>query len=158
MLPATGQPGWPRFVTLVTFDPPSRVPTLPMGSTGPATRRRRTVLPWYVRIREDHSTLDTPESGTWEKFSAAHIDLMNTAKTPSGLTSKQYAHVPHSFPAAVHFLHSLGDFGLPGRSSQMARPSDNKGTGCPAWARRGGCDTICAHPEGQRPAQVCQHV
>jgi hypothetical protein len=79
------------------------LPTLPHGSTGPATQRRRTVLPWFVRIREDHSALDIPESGTWEELSAAHRDLISANRTPSGFTSSQYGHLPYSFPAALRF-------------------------------------------------------
>lgn len=65
------------------------------------------ILPWYVRIREDHSTLDTPESGTWEEVSAAYRDLVQAARTPLGFTSSKYGRLPYAFPAAVRF-HGAG--------------------------------------------------
>ncbi|KAJ5139428.1 hypothetical protein N7448_002836 [Penicillium atrosanguineum] len=79
------------------------LPTLPHGSTGPATKRRRCILPWFVRVRDDHSTLDTPESGTWEEVSAAHRDLIQATRTPSGFTSSKYGHLQYAFPAAPRF-------------------------------------------------------
>ncbi|KAJ5761803.1 uncharacterized protein N7511_005185 [Penicillium nucicola] len=79
------------------------LPTLPHGSTGPATKIRRTILPWFVRIREDHSTLDVPESNTWEELAAAHRDLIPASRTPSGFTSQKYGRIPYPFPAAVRF-------------------------------------------------------
>lgn len=79
------------------------LPSLPHGSTGPATKRRRSILPWFVRIRDDHSTLDTPESGTWEEVSAAHRDLIQATRTPSGLTSSKHRRLQYAFPAAPRF-------------------------------------------------------
>lgn len=62
-------------------------PALPHGSTGPYAKQiRRTVLPWYVRIEEDHHTLEVLESGTWEDLAAAHRDLMPGPCTPSGFS------------------------------------------------------------------------
>jgi hypothetical protein len=65
------------------------------------------ILPWYVRIREDHSTLDTPDSGTWEEVSAGYRDLVQAARTPLGFTSSKYGRLPYAFPAAVRF-HGAG--------------------------------------------------
>lgn len=79
------------------------LPTIPHGSKGPATAVRRTVLPWFVAVQDDHETLDCAEANTWEELSKAHRDLINASQTPSGFRSTQYAHVPFAFPAAVRF-------------------------------------------------------
>ncbi|CAI7636809.1 unnamed protein product [Penicillium palitans] len=39
-------------------------PQLPHRSTGPATMVRRTVLPWFIGIKEDHKQLDTNDTGS----------------------------------------------------------------------------------------------
>lgn len=38
-------------------------PRIPHGSTGPATKIRRTSLPWYVRVQEDGITMENPKMG-----------------------------------------------------------------------------------------------
>ncbi len=74
-------------------------PTLPHGSTGPATRVRRTLLPWCVGIQEDHSTLDVLEIGTWEELAAAYRTLTAASSSPSGHTHR-YRCIPYRFPPA----------------------------------------------------------
>jgi hypothetical protein len=76
------------------------LPHLPHGSHGPAECIRRTMLPWFVGIQEDHEALDTAESGSWSELSAAHRDLGRASATPSGLAVR-YGTIPYKFPAAV---------------------------------------------------------
>jgi hypothetical protein len=59
-------------------------PLLPHGSTGPADGIRRTMLPWYVKIQKDGSSLEILEAGTWEQLASAHRDLTYGPVTPSG--------------------------------------------------------------------------
>jgi hypothetical protein len=75
-------------------------PLLPHGSTGPATMLRRTILPWYVSVQEDHHVLEIPEAGTWGDLSAAHRDLHIGPCTPSGY-SVNYGAIPYRFPCAM---------------------------------------------------------
>jgi hypothetical protein len=78
-------------------------PALPHGSTGPCTIVRRTVLPWFVGIKEDHVTLDTAESGSWADIANAHRELMNAPRTPSGLTSTRMGGPMYPFPGTARF-------------------------------------------------------
>lgn len=78
-------------------------PTLPHGSTGPATITRRTILPWFIGIQDDHATLDTAEADNWEALSRAHRDQLPAPKTPSGYSSSKHGIIPWRFPAAVQF-------------------------------------------------------
>lgn len=75
-------------------------PLLPHGSTGPATKQRINVLPWFAALQDDGNTLDIPEGGTFEDLSKAHRDLSPAPKTPSGLTSAKHGKGPSAFPAA----------------------------------------------------------
>ena len=78
------------------------LPGLPHGSTGPATAHRVNILPWFVAIGDDHQTLDTAESGTWDDLSRCHRDFDSGTKTPSGLPNSTYGgRVDHKFPATV---------------------------------------------------------
>ncbi|KAF7514661.1 hypothetical protein PCG10_005209, partial [Penicillium crustosum] len=78
------------------------LPGLPHGSTGPATAHRVNILPWFVAIGDDHQTLDTAESGTWDDLSRCHRDFDSGTKTPSGLPNSTYGgRVDHVFPATV---------------------------------------------------------
>ena len=45
---------------------------------------RRTILPWYMGVKEDGLTLDNPHAGTWAELSAAHIQQLQPKLTPSG--------------------------------------------------------------------------
>lgn len=45
---------------------------------------RRTILPWYVAVAEDGSTLDVEESDTYEQVGFAHLTHTATAVTASG--------------------------------------------------------------------------
>jgi len=76
------------------------LPHLPHGALGPAKRSRRTILPWYMGIQEDHETLDTIEAGTWSQLSGAHRDLLPGPTSPSGLHNL-FGQPPYAFPAAV---------------------------------------------------------
>lgn len=49
------------------------------------------------------SALDATEDGIWEEVLAAHIDLVQAARTPSGFTSSKYGRPPYAFPAALRF-------------------------------------------------------
>lgn len=81
-------------------------PLLPHGAHGPAKTERRTMLPWFVAIQDDHETLEVLEAGTWSQLSAAHRDLIPGPTSPSG-HSNRYATVPYAFPAAMR-LQGLG--------------------------------------------------
>jgi hypothetical protein len=74
-------------------------PALPHGSTN-CTAVRRTMLPWFVGIQEDHETLDMAEGGSWSQLSAAHRDLLPGPSSPSGL-GNLYSKIPYAFPAAL---------------------------------------------------------
>ena len=76
------------------------IPHLPHGATGPATRVRRTMFPWFVGIQDDNESLEVIEGGTWSDLSRAHRDLMAPKATPSGLANR-YGAIPYKFPAAV---------------------------------------------------------
>jgi hypothetical protein len=66
------------------------------------------MLPWFVRVQEDGSVLETADSGTWEELSAAHRDLAAPPCTPSGFSNNNnYGVIPYAFPAAVQ-LSGLG--------------------------------------------------
>ena len=82
------------------------MPSCPHGSHGPCKAVRRTMLPWFVRVADDHETLENAESGTWSELSAAHRDLVAAARSPSGFAS-HYGVIPYRFPAAVE-LTGLG--------------------------------------------------
>jgi hypothetical protein len=81
-------------------------PHLPHGADGPAETVRRTILPWFVGIGDDHEQLDISESGTWSQLSAAHRDMVPGPSSPSGHPN-HFGKVPYAFPAAVP-LRGLG--------------------------------------------------
>jgi hypothetical protein len=85
------------------------LPFLPHGSTGPATSVRRTGLPWFTAIQDDHETLDCAEANTWEELAEAHRTQMPATKTPSGYTSSRYGTIPFPFAAGVQFRTSRHD-------------------------------------------------
>ena len=78
-------------------------PHLPHGSLGPAEGPRRTILPWYVRVQDDNSTLEIVEAGTWEDVSIAHISKSLPPATPSGY-GVMYGKPPYRFPGSGTFL------------------------------------------------------
>jgi hypothetical protein len=86
---------------LLTGDVRLSFPALPHGSTGPCTIVQRTVLPWFMAIKDDHITLDTAESGSWNDIANAHCELMNAPRTPSGLTSTRMGGPQYSLAGAV---------------------------------------------------------
>ena len=75
-------------------------PRLPHGSTGPATKVRRTILPWFVKVGEDMQTMEIPEMGTYAEIQAAYQSLCAAPKTPSGHPNK-YGGVRWPFPGDV---------------------------------------------------------
>ena len=60
------------------------LPHLPHGSTGTCKADRRTTLPWFVAIQEDHSAHEVPEGGTWEELAAAQRALTPGPSSPYG--------------------------------------------------------------------------
>ena len=82
-------------------------PQLPHRSTGPATMVRRTVLPWFIGIKEDHEQLDTNDAGSWTEVAAAHRALLPSAFATPGFSSVHRGAVPYPFPGAVR-LQGLG--------------------------------------------------
>lgn len=75
-------------------------PCLPHGSTGPATRRRRTILPWLVKVQDDMATMEMPEMGSYQEIALAHQSLTAAPLTPSGHPNK-YGGIKWAFPADV---------------------------------------------------------
>ncbi|KAJ5263484.1 hypothetical protein N7478_011089 [Penicillium angulare] len=61
------------------------LPMIPHGSIGPATAIRQAILPWFVAVKADGTTLDTPESGSWEEISAAHRDIVAIPALPQAI-------------------------------------------------------------------------
>jgi hypothetical protein len=78
-------------------------PHLPHGALGPAQGARRTILPWYVRVQDDNSTLEIVEAGTWEELSVAHISKSLPPATPSGY-GVMYGKPPYRFPGSGTFV------------------------------------------------------
>ena len=58
-------------------------------------------MPWFVKIQEDHHTLENPESGTWEELSASHRDRRPAPKPPSGKPNV-YGTIRWPFPCETH--------------------------------------------------------
>ncbi|KAL9048148.1 MAG: hypothetical protein Q9162_007841 [Coniocarpon cinnabarinum] len=75
-------------------------PCLPHGSTGKATRVRRTMLPWFVKIQEDHEVMENTSMGTFDMLSIAHRDQTAPLRSPSGKPNI-YSTIPFAFPAGV---------------------------------------------------------
>ncbi|KAF1935038.1 hypothetical protein EJ02DRAFT_428800 [Clathrospora elynae] len=59
-------------------------PLIPHGSTGPATKERRTMLPWFVKVHDDMSTMEVPKMGSYAKIATAHQQLTAAPTSPSG--------------------------------------------------------------------------
>jgi len=76
------------------------LPSIPHGSTGPATMVRRTLLPWFVAVQDDEESLEVVEGGTWGDLATAHRDFTAPRATPSGLPNR-YGAIPYRFPASV---------------------------------------------------------
>lgn len=54
------------------------------------TIRRRTILPWFMGIKEDGLTLDNPKAGTWSDLVTAHIQQLQPKLTPSGKSTANW--------------------------------------------------------------------
>lgn len=78
-------------------------PHLPHGALGPAQGPRRTILPCYVRVQDDNTTLEIVEAGTWEELSIAYTSKTLPPSTPSGY-GIIYGKPPFRFPASGTFL------------------------------------------------------
>lgn len=79
-------------------------PLLPHGSTTmPATGVRRTMLPWFVGIQANHSTMETIEQGTWSEIADAHRSLRAAPRSPSGKPNV-YGGIPYRFPATLPLI------------------------------------------------------
>ena len=74
------------------------LPHLPHGALGSAKSRRKTILPWFMGIGDDHKTLDTFKAGTWSDLARAHRDLRPAPTSPSGHPNS--FPIPYAFPAA----------------------------------------------------------
>jgi hypothetical protein len=76
-------------------------PRLPHGSTShPPGGVRKTMLPWFVGIQPDHSTMEIPEMGVWEEIAHAHRSLTAAPRSPSGKPNI-YGGIPYRFPAST---------------------------------------------------------
>ena len=76
------------------------LPSIPHGATGPTTKLRRTMLPWFVGVQDDENSLEVIEGGTWSDLAASHRDFTAPKATPSGLPNR-YGAIPYRFPASV---------------------------------------------------------
>jgi hypothetical protein len=74
-------------------------PLLPHGSTGPTTKERRTILPWFCLVR--NGEMENPAMGTYDEICKAHRELIAAPRSPSGHPNK-YGGVKWAFPADVH--------------------------------------------------------
>jgi hypothetical protein len=91
----------------LTGDVRLTLPTIPHGSTGPATKLRRTVMPWFGSIEEDHIRLETAEAGVWSDIADSHRDIRLAPRIPSGSTCHVFAVNPYTFPGTAQ-LTGLG--------------------------------------------------
>ncbi|KAJ5795081.1 hypothetical protein N7457_001680 [Penicillium paradoxum] len=98
-----------KFIGAVcqTGDVRLTLPVIPHGSTGPTTRLRRTMMPWFGVIHEDHERVETAEAGTWSDVADAHRDMRLAARKPSGESSQKRSVSPYTFPGVTH-LTGLG--------------------------------------------------
>jgi hypothetical protein len=79
-------------------------PLLPHGSTSmPAEGVRRTMLPWFVGIQANHSTMETIEQGTWAEIADAHRSLVAAPRSPSGKPNI-YGGIPYRFAASLPLI------------------------------------------------------
>ena len=80
------------------------MPEILHGSTpDKGTGIRRTVLPWFVGVREDGETLDNEDSNSWSDLAAAHSRQTVVHLTPSGYPNK-YGTIPYKFPPSTQLL------------------------------------------------------
>ena len=75
-------------------------PEIPHGSTANSRKIRRTILPWFVGIDDNHEQLDNPESESWGQLSQYHARQEAPQLTPSGHPNK-YGPIPYRFPASI---------------------------------------------------------
>ena len=75
------------------------------STTAPSTKqpKRRTILPWFVGVRDDKDTLDNKESDTWSELALAHLRQEAPKVTPSGLPNR-FGSIPYRFPATVQLV------------------------------------------------------
>ena len=79
------------------------MPTLPHGADGPTTGTRRTMLPWYVGVRDDCESLEIVDGGTWEGLSKGHRDMVGGVASLSGLRAL-FGTIPYRFPTIVELI------------------------------------------------------
>lgn len=76
-------------------------PLLPHGSTAmPKGGIRRTMLPWFVGIQDNHIDMETIEMGSWVEIADAHRALTAAPRSPSGKPNV-YGGIPYRFPASM---------------------------------------------------------
>lgn len=76
------------------------MPQIPHGSTGPATTRRRLILPWLNAIMPDGDTLELPEAGTVSEIVEANRRLTKQSRPPNGLDEQDFS-IPAYLPGAT---------------------------------------------------------
>jgi hypothetical protein len=83
-------------------------PRIPHGSTGDATSVRRTMLPWFVRVHDDMTTMEVPDMGSYQEIATAYQQCTAAPKTPSG-HSNRYGGVNWAFPGDIvpHFTSAI---------------------------------------------------
>jgi len=91
-------------------------PTIIHGSTPHARGIRRTLFPWFCGIREDHSTLDLPESETWAQVASCHQSMEAPMKSTSG-EGFRYGRPAFPFPGVTRLCSTsmIGDALIGGR-------------------------------------------
>lgn len=67
----------------------------------------------FVRIAHNHSSLDTPESGSWKSQKLKGISQKGPRYTPSGFTNKQCRDMPYPFPAKISWLPGMSEIESP---------------------------------------------
>lgn len=64
------------------------LPYILHGGNGPATGIRRTMLPWFVGLQDNMSTLEVAKAGTWEQLRDAYMSLASGLAFSSGLANQ----------------------------------------------------------------------
>ena len=61
---------------------------------------RRTMLPWFVGIQDNHTDMETIDMGAWAEIADAHRALKAAPRSPSGKPNI-YGGIPYRFPASM---------------------------------------------------------
>lgn len=79
-------------------------PEILHGSTpSMVSRRRRTILPWFIGVSPDGTSVDNPESDQVDAVARAHASQCALSSTPSGLANR-FGVIPYRFPASTQLF------------------------------------------------------